>query len=80
MRLSVNDPDQDAGNFTVELSDTGGTFTLSKRDRDTFFISLSGRLNREDVDFYNLTVTAWDSGSPPLSVCIRRGGGAEPLI
>ena len=70
IRLSIDDPDQaqDSGNFTVELSDSGGTFGLSRRDRNTFFITLSGALDRETTHLYNISVTAWDSGTPPLSV------------
>lgn len=68
IRLSIDDPDQDGGNFTVQLSETGGTFDLSRRDRNTFFITLSGALDREATPVYNVSVTAWDNGTPPLSV------------
>lgn len=67
-RLSIDDPDQDGGSFTVELSDTGGTFVLTQSDADTFYIKLNRSLDRERTPVYNLSITAWDGGSPPLSV------------
>lgn len=70
IRLSIDDPDQEGGNFTVQLSDSAGTFGLSRRDENTFFITLSGTLDRETTPVYNISVTAWDNGTPPLSVSV----------
>lgn len=75
----MSDPDQVGnGNFTVELSNDSGVFAINQIDGDSFILKLAAELDRESTDRYNITVTAWDNGTPPLSVstftCKSRAG------
>ncbi|XP_032885706.1 protocadherin gamma-A7-like [Amblyraja radiata] len=42
-------------------------FKLVKTSRTNYKLVTNGVLNREIVPIYNITISAWDGGSPPLS-------------
>lgn len=67
-RVSVSDPD--AGTFitniNVTLSGGNGHFGLTKRDSVVYLMVVKDPPDREMTPSYMLTITATDSGSPPL--------------
>lgn len=67
-RISVSDPDFGEDSLTVTLEGGDGKFTL-KQQSDVFLytLSVSGELDREERDLYELKVRACDSGDPPLT-------------
>ncbi|XP_048399617.2 protocadherin-10-like [Stegostoma tigrinum] len=42
-------------------------FTLQKSSNKQYSLVVSDALNREISPFYNISISAWDAGSPPLS-------------
>ena len=68
-RISVSDPDVKRGivGANVTLSGGDGHFGLTTRDSIVYLVILSKSLDREHQSSYTLTVTAVDSGNPPLS-------------
>lgn len=68
-RISVSDPDvkRDIVGINVSLSGGGGHFGLTTRNSIVYLVILSKALDREHRSAYTLTVTAIDSGSPPLT-------------
>lgn len=67
-RISVSDPDFGEDSLVVTLDGGDGKFTL-KQQSDVFLyiLSVSGELDREERDLYELKVQASDSGDPPLT-------------
>lgn len=70
-RISVSDPDaalQADGNVNINISLIGGDgrFNLTTKDSIVYLVLVQMPLDRELKPFYNLTVIARDSGSPPL--------------
>lgn len=67
-RISVSDPDFGENSPTVTLEGGDGKFTLKQQSDDSLYIlSVSGELDREERDLYELKVQASDSGDPPLT-------------
>lgn len=66
-RISVSDPDSGEDSLIVTLEGGDGKFIL-KQQSDVFLytLSVSGELDREERDLYELKVRASDSGDPPL--------------
>ncbi|CAI9725796.1 dachsous-like [Octopus vulgaris] len=70
-RISVSDPDAvrntgDETNIHITLLGGEGRFNLTTRDNIVYLVLVQMPLDRELKPFYNLTVIAKDSGSPPL--------------
>lgn len=67
-RISVSDPDFGEDSPVVTMDGGDGKFTL-KQQSDVFLyiLSVSGELDREQRDLYELKVRASDSGDPPLT-------------
>ncbi|KAK2908823.1 hypothetical protein Q8A67_004660 [Cirrhinus molitorella] len=67
-RIAVSDPDLgDVKKIDVHLQGGDGMFSLKSTDDFLYVLCVHGPLDREMKDFYELTVTAIDFGSPPLS-------------
>lgn len=66
-RISVSDPDFEEDTVTVTLEGGDGKFTLKQTDDFLYALCISGELDREEKDLYELKVRASDSGNPPLS-------------
>ncbi|XP_039549970.1 protocadherin-23 [Pimephales promelas] len=67
-RIAVSDPDLgDINKINVLLQSEDGMFSLKSTDDFLYVLCVDGPLDRELKDLYKLTVTATDSGSPPLS-------------
>ncbi|XP_067297751.1 protocadherin-23 [Pseudorasbora parva] len=67
-RIAVSDPDLgDIKKIDVLLQCEDGTFSLKSTDDFLYVLCVDGPLDREIKDLYELTVTATDFGSPPLS-------------
>lgn len=68
-RISVSDPDLPSAYFAhvnVTLDGGDGHFGLTTRDNVVYLVILSRPLDREVKPFYLMTITATDSGFPPL--------------
>ncbi|ROL53145.1 Protocadherin-16 [Anabarilius grahami] len=67
-RIAVSDPDLgDIKKIDVILQGEDGMFSLKSTDDFLYVLCVDGPLDREIKDLYELTVTATDFGSPPLS-------------
>ena len=68
-RISVSDPDVDHGVIGVDVTLSGGNghFGLTTSDSVVYLVVLTKSLDREHWPAYTLTVTAVDSGIPPLT-------------
>ncbi|KAL0203755.1 hypothetical protein M9458_001773, partial [Cirrhinus mrigala] len=67
-RIAVSDPDLgDVKRMDVHLQGGDGVFSLKSTDDFLYVLCVDGPLDREIKDLYELTVTAIDFGSPPLS-------------
>uniref|UniRef100_A0A8C2IZQ9 Protocadherin-16 n=1 Tax=Cyprinus carpio TaxID=7962 RepID=A0A8C2IZQ9_CYPCA len=67
-RIAVSDPDLgDVKKIDVHLQGGDGMFSLKSTDDFLYVLCVDGPLDREVKDVYELTVTARDFGSPPLS-------------
>lgn len=67
-RISVSDPDFGEDSLVVTLEGGDGKFTLKQQNDDFLYIlSVSGELDREERDLFELKVLASDSGDPPLT-------------
>ncbi|RXN06608.1 protocadherin-23 [Labeo rohita] len=67
-RIAVSDPDLgDVKKIDVHLQGGEGMFSLKSTDDFLYVLCVDGPLDRELKDLYELTVTAIDFGSPPLS-------------
>ncbi|XP_068607158.1 protocadherin-23 [Brachionichthys hirsutus] len=66
-RISVSDPDSEEQRVAVALHGGDGKFALKQVDDFLYAMCVSGELDREETDLYEVTVRASDSGSPPLS-------------
>lgn len=66
-RISVSDPDFEEDTVAVTLEGGDGKFTLKQTDDFLYALCISGELDREEKDLYELKVRASDSGNPPLS-------------
>lgn len=67
-RISVSDPDFGEDSLAVTLEGGDGKFTLKQQSDDFLYtLSVSGELDREERDLYELKVRASDSGDPPLT-------------
>ncbi|XP_051755718.1 protocadherin-23 isoform X2 [Ctenopharyngodon idella] len=67
-RIAVSDPDLgDNKKIDVFLQGEDGMFSLKSTDDFLYVLFVVGPLDREIKDLYELTVTATDFGSPPLS-------------
>lgn len=67
-RIAVSDPDLgDVKKIDVHLQGGDGMFSLKSTDDFLYVLCVDGPLDREVKDLYELTVTARDFGSPPLS-------------
>uniref|UniRef100_A0A4W3GW13 Cadherin domain-containing protein n=1 Tax=Callorhinchus milii TaxID=7868 RepID=A0A4W3GW13_CALMI len=66
-RISVSDPDYgEYARVNVTLEGGEGKFGLTTKDNIIYLICVDEALDREERDRYELSVTATDSGSPPL--------------
>ncbi|XP_066518474.1 protocadherin-23 [Hoplias malabaricus] len=66
-RIAVSDPDLgEVKKVSVFLEGGEGKFALKSTDEFLFALCVDGSLDREQKDFYELTVVASDFGSPPL--------------
>ena len=68
-RISVNDPDLTGSNYAhvnVTLNGGDGRFGLTTRDNVVYLVILAKPLDREEKPFYQMTIVATDSGTPPL--------------
>ena len=67
-RISVSDPDTDTeAKINVSLSGSDGKFELTVSSNVVYLVIKSSPLDREMKTVYHLTITATDSGVPPLS-------------
>ena len=69
-RVSVSDPespDTGGNKITVNLHGANGMFKLENTSTETYILVVASPLDRETKAMYNLTLTATDSGTPPLS-------------
>lgn len=67
-RIAVSDSDLgDIKKIDVLLQGEDGMFSLKSTDDFLYVLCVDGPLDREIKDLYELTVTATDFGSPPLS-------------
>ncbi|KAL4230834.1 condensed mesenchymal cell proliferation [Mactra antiquata] len=69
-RVSVSDPEaQETDSTSISVSLQGGDdrFKLEETGASTFLLKVNNNLDRETKAFYNLTLIAADSGTPPLS-------------
>ncbi|XP_033829792.1 protocadherin gamma-C5-like [Periophthalmus magnuspinnatus] len=65
--ISARDLDSgDNGKVVLKLP-VGSPFTLKPSFSNNYALVTSGSLDRESFPFYNIEITATDSGSPPLS-------------
>ncbi|XP_051882334.1 protocadherin-16 [Pristis pectinata] len=66
-RISVSDPDYgEYAKVNVSLDGGDGKFGLTTKDNIIYLICVDQMLDREEKDSYRLSVTATDSGTPPL--------------
>ncbi|XP_059502894.1 protocadherin-16-like isoform X2 [Stegostoma tigrinum] len=66
-RISVSDPDYgEYAKVNVSLDGGDGKFGLTTKDNIIYLICVDQMLDREEKDTYQLSVTATDSGTPPL--------------
>ncbi|XP_067889067.1 protocadherin-16-like [Heterodontus francisci] len=66
-RISVSDPDYgEYAKVNVSLDGGDGKFGLTTKDNIIYLICVDQVLDREEQDTYQLSVTATDSGTPPL--------------
>ena len=67
-RISVSDPDVSGYLSKVNVTLTGGDghFGLTTRDNVVYLVLLKISLDRENKSYFTLTITATDSGTPPL--------------
>lgn len=67
-RISVSDADDEDRQPVVNVTLAGGDgyFGITTRDNIVYLVILSKPLDRETKPYYVLTVTASDSGTPPL--------------
>ncbi|XP_032878094.1 protocadherin-16 [Amblyraja radiata] len=66
-RISVSDPDYgEYAKVNVSLDGGDGKFGLTTKDNIIYLICVDQMLDREEKDSYQLSVTATDSGTPPL--------------
>ncbi|XP_062910893.1 protocadherin-16-like [Mobula hypostoma] len=66
-RISVSDPDYgEYAKVNVSLEGGDGKFGLTTKDNIIYLICVDQMLDREEKDSYQLSVTATDSGTPPL--------------
>ncbi|XP_069025536.1 protocadherin-12 isoform X1 [Embiotoca jacksoni] len=69
--VTVSDADSgDNGKVTAVIQEGSGPFRLKRIHGDNYMIVTDGRLDREDVMKYNITLRAMDYGAPPLS-CVE---------
>ncbi|XP_048855780.1 protocadherin-23 [Brienomyrus brachyistius] len=67
-RISVYDPDLgEVNGVRASLEGGDGKFTLKRSDEFVFSLCVSGELDREKSDVYELTIVASDFGAPSLS-------------
>ncbi|TRY68197.1 hypothetical protein DNTS_025755 [Danionella cerebrum] len=67
-RIAVSDPDLgELNQIEVLLQGGDGMFSLKSTDEFLYVLCVDGHLDREITDSYELTITASDLGSPPLS-------------
>lgn len=66
-RISLSDPDFGEDSLVVTLEGGDGRFTLKQSDVFLYTLSVSGQLDREERDLYELKVRVSDSGDPPLT-------------
>ncbi|KAM4554625.1 protocadherin alpha-5-like isoform 6-T6 [Odontesthes bonariensis] len=61
--------DKDGGNNGITKCSVVGSapFKLKSNYKNDYSLVVDGPLDREDTSFYNVTITATDEGSPPLS-------------
>lgn len=66
--IRVTDTDTGVnGQAILTLEDDFGHFYLESFREGAYFLKTEGALDREDIDFYNITILAEDRGSPVLS-------------
>lgn len=66
--VTVSDADSGKnGAVNLIIQEGSGPFCVKQIDSDNYMIVTAGRLDRERVMHYNITVIAQDEGSPPLS-------------
>ncbi|XP_069026641.1 protocadherin alpha-2-like isoform X2 [Embiotoca jacksoni] len=65
--VTVNDKDAGKRGLTTCQIKDSGPFKLTSNYKNYYSLLVDGHLNREIVSQYNITITATDDGSPPLS-------------
>nr|XP_046262778.1 protocadherin-12 isoform X2 [Scatophagus argus] len=69
--VMVSDADSgDNGKVSAQIQQGSGPFRLKRIHGDNYMIVTNGRLDREKVMQYNITLLAQDYGDPPLS-CVK---------